>query len=60
VNNQAIAQISRIEHYLMVAGQSAIEEGDDLRARAVYQSELIIRMVAGDDRYTLASIMEVE
>lgn len=59
MNNQAIAQVSRINDYLK--SEECLAMGSDFdRERACYQARLIMRMVAGDERYTLASIMEVE
>lgn len=59
MNNQAVAQISRIEDYLK--SEECLAMGNDFdRERACFQAELIMRMVAGDERYTLESIMEVE
>jgi hypothetical protein len=60
VNNAAIAQISRIEDYLKEREYAAIDICDFDRQRSCFQALLIMRMVAGDERYTLASIMEVE
>ncbi len=60
MNNQAVAQISRIEDYLCAEQYAALGQIDCARGLACYQALLIMRMVAGDERYTLDSIMEVE
>ncbi len=51
---------AHVEHYLKVQEYAAIESGDGDRERACFQAGLIMQMLAGDERYTLASIMEVE
>lgn len=50
----------RIENYLKDQEYTAMVVDDFDRERACFQACLIMRMVAGDERYTLASIMEVE
>ena len=60
MNNQAVAQISRIEDYLFAAENEARQIMCFEREKACFQAQLIMRMVAGDERYTLESIMEVE